>query len=83
MAKPENSRWKKHGDKIHVHAYIPEELYHALMQCAEMLLPGENKWESQIIRLALRDWVARQLGHRGTLRSGKGSVRPPVGRAQR
>jgi len=48
------SRRKLYGRKVHVHAYLPLEMYQALKGFAE---PGDDRWESATVRRALREWL--------------------------
>ena len=48
------SRTKVYGRKIHVHAYLPFDMYEALKKFAE---PGDDRWESATVRRGLREWL--------------------------
>jgi len=46
---------KVYGQKVHMHAYLPVEIYEGLKRYAE---PGNERWESAVVRRASREWLA-------------------------
>ena len=51
--------WKVRGNSIHVHSYIPIELYEMIKEIAigGNPLMADTKWESAVIRKALAEFA--------------------------
>jgi hypothetical protein len=69
MAAKKRSTGKIKGDLVHVHGYIPKDLYAALSRSAEAVGEevGLKGWESRTLRRALREFVENHPA-RGPLR---------------